>query len=113
MESRPRRRHMTDQRLEALRKMARERPQDPRLRFGLAVEFLNRGMIRDGVEALRGYLEMAEDEGNGWARLGAALADLGETEEAREAFQRGLEIATRRGHEALSEEMREALEDLG
>ncbi len=104
---------MTDTRLETLRKMSRERPHDPRLRFGLAVELLNRGETREGVEALRGYLDMAEDEGNAWARLGAALADLGEVEEARAAFRRGMEIAQGRGHEALVEEMEEALEDLG
>jgi Flp pilus assembly protein TadD len=103
---------MTDKRLEALRRMARERPHDPRLRFGLAVELLNRGETREGVEALRSYLEVAEDEGNAWARLGAALADLGDVEEARAAFRRGMEIAARRGHEALMEEMEEALEDL-
>ncbi|MFO8174192.1 MAG: hypothetical protein R6T96_07905 [Longimicrobiales bacterium] len=64
------------------------------------------------MESLRAYLELAEDEGNAWARLGAALAELGEVEEARQALQRGMETARARGHEALLEEMEEALEDL-
>lgn len=93
--------------------MARERPEDPRLRFGLAVELLNRGEAREGAEALRAYLALAEDEGNAWGRLGSALAGLGELEGAREAFRRGIEIASQRGHEALVEELEEALEDLG
>ena len=93
--------------------MARERPEDPRVRFGLAVELLNGGETREGAEALRAYLALAEDEGNAWARLGSALAGLGELDEAREAFRRGIEVASRRGHEALVEEMEEALEDLG
>jgi Flp pilus assembly protein TadD len=93
--------------------MVRDRPDDPRLRFGLAVELLNRGETREGAEALKAYLALAEDEGNAWARLGAALVDLGDLEGASEAYRRGLEIAMRRGHEALTEEMREALEDLG
>jgi Tfp pilus assembly protein PilF len=103
---------MTADRLDALRRMAESRPGDARLRFGLAVEFLNRGETRAGVEALKAYLAMAEDEGNGWARLGAALEDLGEMEDAGEAYRRGIEIATRRGHEGLAEELREALDNL-
>jgi Flp pilus assembly protein TadD len=92
--------------------MTRNRPDDPRSQFGLAVELLNAGETREAVVALRAYLSMAEDEGNGWGRLGAALADLGEVEEAREAFGRGIAIARHRGHEGLAEELEEALEDL-
>jgi len=77
------------------------------------VELLNRGELQEGVEALRAYLAMAEDQGNGWARLGSALAELGQVEEAKAAFRLGIDIASRRGHEALAEEMLEALEDLG
>lgn len=103
---------MSEERFRALQRMARERPEDSRLQFGLAVELLKRGETRAGADALRAYLAQAEDEGNGWGRLGAALADLGEVEEAREAYRRGLEIATRRGHEGLAEEFLEALEAL-
>ncbi len=99
-------------RLVTLRKMVENKPDDPRLRFGLAVELLNRGETREGADALRAYLDQAEDEGNGWGRLGAALADLGENEGAREAYSRGIEIAEGRGHSGLAEELQEALEDL-
>jgi Flp pilus assembly protein TadD len=92
--------------------MAEDRPGDARLQFGLAVELLNRGETREGASALRSYLGLADDEGNGWGRLGAALVDLGEVEEAREAYARGLEIATRRGHSGLAEEFQEALENI-
>ena len=92
--------------------MAESRPEDARLHFGLAVELLNRGMTREGAEALRLYLDRWEDEGNGWGRLGAALADLGESEEAREAYSRGIEIAQARGHTGLADELEEALEAL-
>lgn len=104
---------MNEPRLETLRRMAKDRPNDPRLQFGLAVELLNRGETRGGADALQAYLALVEDEGNGWARLGAALAELGEVEEAKNAYARGIEIASRRGHSGLKEEMEEALEDLG
>jgi Flp pilus assembly protein TadD len=103
---------MSDERLQSLRQMVEDRPDDPRLRFGLAVELLNCGETREGADALKAYLGLAEDEGNGWARLGAALAELGDTDGARDAFTRGLEVARRRGHESMVEEMEEAMEDL-
>lgn len=103
---------MGNDRLETLRRLAESRPDDARLQFGLAVELLNIGETREGVRALKKYLDLAEDEGNGWGRLGAALADLGEVEEAREAYSRGIDIASGRGHTGLAEELMEALEDL-
>jgi predicted Zn-dependent protease len=99
-------------RLEALQRLAKDRPGDARMQFGLAVELLNRGETRAGADALRAYLGLAEDEGNGWGRLGSALADLGEVEEAREAYTRGIEIATGRGHHGLAAELTEARESL-
>ena len=92
--------------------MAEANPDDARFQFGLAVELLNRGATREGAEALRTYLNRADDEGKGWGRLGAALADLGKGEEARGAYRRGIEIAKRRGHESLVDELMEGLEDL-
>ncbi len=103
---------MVEPRLEALMRMAKARPQDPRLQFGLAVELLNGGQTREGADALKVYLAVAEDEGNGWARLGGALEELGDLAGAREAYTRGMEIAAGRGHEGLAEEMKEALENL-
>ena len=92
--------------------MAGSHPADARIQFGLAVELLKQGETREGADALRAYLDLARDEGNGWGRLGAALAELGEVGEARAAYARGIEIATRRGHGGLAEELREALENL-
>lgn len=103
---------MSGERLDALRRMADNRPDDSRLQFGLAVELLNRGETREGAAALKRYLDLSEDEGNGWGRLGAALADLGEVEEAREAYREGIRIAGARGHSGLVEELEEAMEDI-
>jgi predicted Zn-dependent protease len=92
--------------------MVEKNPGDPRLQFGLAVELLNHGETREGAQALRVYLDASEDEGNGWGRLGAALADLGEVDEAKAAYKRGIDIAESRGHSGLADELTEALEDL-
>jgi E3 SUMO-protein ligase RanBP2 len=92
--------------------MLGNRPDDTRLRFGLALEYLKAGRTEDGVRELRTYLETAEDEGNGWGRLGAALRELGSDEDAARAYARGIEAAERHGHPTMAEEFREVLEDM-
>lgn len=98
-------------RIDALKGMLDKRPDDPRLRFGLAMEYLTAGRTREGVEHLRLYLDSADDEGNAWGRLGQALMELGQEEEAREAMKKGMEAAERYGHPTMVEEFREILAD--
>lgn len=90
--------------------MLAQRPHDTRLRFGLALEYLGTGRLADGVRELRAYLAASDDEGNAWGRLGAALRELGREEEARDAYERGVEAATRHGHPTMAAEFQEALE---
>ena len=99
-------------RLAALERMLGNRPDDPRLRFGLVLEYLNAGRTGDGVRELRTYLDQTDDEGNGWGRLGAALFELGRDEEAREAYETGIASALRHGHPTMADEFRELLEDM-
>ena len=101
---------MTTARIEALEKMLQSRPGDPRLLFGLALEYLNAGDRDEGVRKLRAYLEVAEDEGNAWGRLGAVLRDMGRDDEAREAYRRGVEEALRHGHPTMAAEFEDVLE---
>lgn len=97
-------------RASALKRMLAARPDDPRLLFGLALEYLKAGRTEAGIEALRRYLSVADDEGNAWGRLGRALRETGREEEAREAFRLGVKAAERHGHPTMAEELREALE---
>ena len=97
-------------RLAALERMARSRPDDARLRFGLALEYLGRGRTGDAVVELRAYLERADDEGNAWGRLGAALRELGRDDEAKEAYRRGRDEALRHGHPSMAAEFEDVLE---
>ncbi len=92
--------------------MLERRPDDARLRFGLAVEYLNSGDLETGVTELRRYLETADDEGNAWGRLAAALDELGRTDDALDAYRRGIEAAHRFGHPTMAEEFEEEIDRL-
>jgi Flp pilus assembly protein TadD len=96
-------------RAEALERLLATRPDDARLLFGLALEYLKEERLEQGVSTLRRYLALADDEGNAWGRLGAALRRLGREAEARDAYTRGIESAERHGHPSMAEELREAL----
>jgi E3 SUMO-protein ligase RanBP2 len=93
----------------ALERMLAARPEDSRLLFGLALEYLKGGRLEEGVEALRRYLARADDEGNAWGRLGFALRELGREQEASEAFRKGIQAAERHGHPSMAAELSEAL----
>jgi predicted RNA polymerase sigma factor len=49
------------------------------------------------------------DEGNAWCRLGEVLGRLGREDEARAAYERGIEQAEKLGHGGMAEDLRLAL----
>ncbi len=102
---------MSDDRVRALERMLDRRPDDARLRFGLALEYLGAGRTEEGVRELEIYLTSSDDEGNAWGRLGAALRSLGREGEARKAYERGIEAAERHGHPTMADEFRAELEE--
>ncbi len=102
---------MENPRIDALRKLVETDPNDPRLRFGLALEYEKLGRWEQVVEELRNYLALAQDQGNAWGRLGRALRQLGREQEARDAYRRGIDAATRHGHPGMASEFEEILEE--
>lgn len=104
---------MPNPRIDSLRQMLETRPDDPRLRFGLALEYEKLERWGDVAEQLEAYLAGADDEGNAWGRLGAALHNLGRDDEARAAYRRGIEAALRHNHPTMAEEFEEVLAGLG
>jgi Flp pilus assembly protein TadD len=99
-------------RVDALRRMAEARPNDPRARFGLYVEYEKAGDWESVVEQLSAYLGMTADEGNAHGRLGHALLQLGRVDQARAAYAAGIQAAYRHGHPTMAQEFEEVLEGL-
>jgi Flp pilus assembly protein TadD len=104
---------VSEDRIESLRKMAAANPTDPRPRFGLALEYEKAERWEDAVQALRDYLNIADDEGNAWGRLGSALRVLGRDDEAREAYRMGIAAATRHNHPTMVGEFEDILDEWG
>lgn len=102
---------MTNPRIENLQRMLEKHPDDARLRFGLALEYEKLGRWEEVVGQLERYLQLTDDEGNAWGRLGAALRQLGRDEDARAVYRKGIEAAARHNHPTMSAEFEEILDD--
>lgn len=100
---------MSEPRIDSLRRMAERNPDDPRFAFGLAVEYEKLARWEEAADELRRYLDLTEDEGNAWGRLGEVLRRLGRDDEARDAYHRGIEAARRHQHPTMAEEFEQIL----
>ena len=103
---------MSEQRIDALRRMVEKKPDDVRARFGLAAEFERLGRWEDMVRELEAYLAIADDEGNAWGRLGRALRELGRDDDARAAYRRGIDAANQHGHPSMAADFEETLDEM-
>jgi E3 SUMO-protein ligase RanBP2 len=101
---------MDNPRIASLLRLIERNPADPRPHFGLAAEYEKLKRWQDVVTELRAYLALADDEGNAWGRLGRALQQLGQRDDARAALQSGIEAARKHGHPSMAAEL-EALLD--
>lgn len=97
-------------RIEALHKLLERNPNDERALFGLANEYEKSERWNDVVEHLGRYLQLADDEGNAWGRLGHALRVTGRMAEAREAYRKGISVAEAHGHPSMAAEFEQILE---
>ena len=100
---------MPNDRISALQRMLERNPDDPRVFFGLALEYEKLGDWQQVAANLRRYLDLTEDEGNAWGRLGHALHELGLEDDARAAYRRGIEVANQHGHPTMAMEFEEIL----
>jgi Flp pilus assembly protein TadD len=99
-------------RLEYFERLVAEDPSVARARFGYANELLRAERLEDAVRELRAYLELAEDEGNAWGKLGEALTRLGRPDEAADAYLAGIAQAERHGHRGMVDDFEAAIEEL-
>ena len=103
---------MSNPRLEALKAMLPEDPNDPMLRYMLANEFFKANQYPDAIEQINAYLSMKDDEGAVFRILAQCQQKLGNNAEARQAYERGIEAANKHGHPGMAEEFQMSIDDL-
>lgn len=101
---------MTASRIEVFEQMLASDPSNSMVLFGLAKEYEKAGRHEDVVAMLTRYLAAHDDEGNAYGMLAQAHAQLGRRDEARAAYERGIEVATAHGHPSMAEDYRMTLE---
>jgi Flp pilus assembly protein TadD len=82
-----------------------ESPNDPFLRYGLAMEFVSEGNDEEAVRCFHELLTVAPDYVPGYLQAGQALARLGRQEQARAVFTKGIATARQQGDHHSAEEM--------
>lgn len=99
-------------RKQQIEEMLAEDPNDPFLRYGLAMERVSAGQDEEAVRCFEELLRSAPDYVPGYMQAGRALARLNRLDEARAIFQAGILAARQKSDFHAAEEMSGFLEGL-
>jgi thioredoxin-like negative regulator of GroEL len=88
-------------------------PNDPFLRYALAMEHQSAGDPEAALRCLRELLELDAGYVPAYQQSGQLLARLGRTVEAADAFRRGIAAAAQTGDQHAAGEMQGMLDSLG
>jgi tetratricopeptide (TPR) repeat protein len=100
-------------RLEMLRQVLKENPNDAFARYGLAMEYSKSGAIDSAMTEFNRLLELHPDYTAGYFMAAQALASAGRTGEARQMLHAGIASAARTGNAHAKSEMEAMLAELG
>jgi Tfp pilus assembly protein PilF len=92
-------------RRQQLEEMLADEPDDPFLRYGLAMEHLSAGETDTAVRCFQDLLEVASEYVPAYVQLGQTLGRLGRTSDAADVYRRGIAVARRQGEIHAAEEM--------
>jgi predicted Zn-dependent protease len=101
---------MATSRIEVFEQMLISDPANTLVLFGLAKEYEKAGDDAKLIGTLEKYLAAADDEGNAYGMLARAFERAKESDKARDAYQRGVEVASAHGHPGMAEEYKAILE---
>jgi tetratricopeptide (TPR) repeat protein len=102
-----------EDRINYFERMLADNPDNPTGLLALANEYQKAERYEDEAAVLERYVASHEDEGNAYGRLGDVLSRLGRKDEARAAYERGIQQAERFGHSGMAEDLRLALIQVG
>ncbi|MGA2598591.1 MAG: tetratricopeptide repeat protein [Bryobacteraceae bacterium] len=103
---------MASNRIGILQSMVDQNPSDTFARYGLAMEYANSGNLEEAVRQYRTLLQNHEDYAAAYYHGGQALERLGQLEEAREMYEKGIEVTAHTGDLKTRNELQVALDIL-
>jgi tetratricopeptide (TPR) repeat protein len=101
---------MANTRLETLKGMVAQNPNESFLRYGLAMEYKNAGELEDAMREFQALIAAHPDYSAAYFHGGMTLEKLGRLEEARAIYRAGIEAATRKGDLHTRSEIQAALD---
>ena len=100
---------MATNRLDILKQMVSQAPNNSFARYGLAMEYAKDGQFQKAVNEYKELLAMDPNYCAGYYHGGQALEKLGDLEEARGMYEKGIEATTRTGDAHTRSEIEAAL----
>lgn len=92
--------------------MVAQNPADAFARYGLAMEFANTGQLESAVGEFRTLLEHNPNYAAAYFHGGQVLEKLGDVEQARQFYEKGIEVTGRTGDRHTQSELQVALDML-
>lgn len=100
---------MATNRLDALKQMVTQDPSNSFARYGLAMEYSKAGNLDQAIAEFNALLSTDDSYVAGYYHAGQALEKLGNIEEARAMYERGMEACSRKGDAHTRSEIEAAL----
>ena len=96
--------------MEILKTMLEQNPEDPFARYGLAMEYANSGQLENAVAEFRAVLEFNPSYAAAYFHGGQVLEKLGRVDDARQIYEKGIEVTARTGDQHTGSELQAALD---
>ncbi len=103
---------MSTNRTEVLKTMLAQNPGDTFARYGLAMELVKGGQLESAVTEFRALLEHNPNYAAAYFHGGQAFEKLGDVEQARAFYEKGVEVTGRTGDQHARSELQAALDML-
>ena len=103
---------MSTNRMEVLKAMVAQNPADAFARYGLAMELVKSGELESAVAEFRALLEHNPNYAAAYFHGGQVLEKLGDVEQARAFYEKGIEVTARTGDQHARSELQAALDML-
>jgi Flp pilus assembly protein TadD len=98
--------------MEVLQAMVAQNPADAFARYGLAMELVKGGQLESAITEFRALLDHNPNYAAAYFHGGQVLEKLGEVEQARTLYEKGVEVTGRTGDQHTRSELQAALDML-